>query len=595
MITDAEILALKVEREAQMGPVLTRMREVMNQANGDIVVPLPDLDRNDKPAVANLFKQALDQTSTRIRSVMPMLDCPPLRPNIKRSQDLADDRRRAILGWWEFNGLPRKMGRRARHYTGYGTSPVVIGPDNKRGIPLWHVRNPLTTLAAPSDPDDMCPEDVIFTYPKTMSWLKSNYPDGWARLYTENSKPTDRVDIVEYDDADETVLLASTTGSDAFDAWPPYVTGRSVRLEQFPNLARRPRVIIPGRITLDRMAGQFDGMLPLFQMRARMMALEMIAVEKGIFPDLAIVGFANDPQTPTIVSGEWKDGRSGEVNVIQHGDVRPVALNPGFATTTIIDRLEQAERVETSTPAEFGAESPTNVRTGRRGDAVMQAAIQYPIQEAQEIFQASLEEENRAAVAVAKGWFGNTPKSFYVSWKGGKGQVDYTPNSTFETDNNIVSYPLTGLDAQNLAIAIQTRTGSNLMSLKTGRELDPMIADPRSEEEQLDVENLTAAFRSWLDQTAAQGQLAGDDIVRMIELRQGGNSLIDAYRTAHQEAQTRQAAVTPQGLPSTAPPGTPATQPGMNPPGAGAEVPVSGPPAGLSNIADVLSTLHRAS
>jgi len=599
-ITDAQIIALYAEREAQLGPVMARMRMVMNQSNGDIIVPLPDMDRADKPAVANLFKQALDQTAARVVSLMPMLECPALKPHIGKSQDLADQRRKAILGWWDANDLPRRMSRRARYFVGYGSSPVVISPDMKRGIPQWHVRNPLTTFAAPTDPDDMCPENVIFTYPKTLGWVQANYPQAFMQLYSTNAKASDRVDIMEYTDCDETVLLATTkSASQAYENWPMSAPNRSARLEQFTNLAKMPRVIVPGRVTLDRLTGQFDGMIPLFTARAKAMALNLLAVEKGIFPDLALVGYPNDSNTPTIVGGEWKDGRSGEVNVIQHGHVEPVALNPGFATTGLLDRLEQYERTEGSVPSEYGGESGTNIRTGRRGDAVMQAAVSFPIAEAQETFASSLEAENKVAIAVAKGWFGGTAKSFYVNWKGAKGQVEYTPNITFETDENIVTFPLAGLDAQNLAIAIQTRVGSGMMSKDRGRVLDPMVDDPRAEEEQINVENLQQAFMTWIDQGISQGTIAGDEIVRMIVLVQQGKGLDEAYTTAQAEAQARQASVpappAPSGppQPGTAPPGSPPTMPGMNPASAGAQVPVSGPPQGLMNIANLLSTLHR--
>jgi hypothetical protein len=67
------------------------------------------------------------------------------------------------------------------------------------------------------------------------------------------------------------------------------------------------------------------------------------------------------------------------------------------------------------------------------------------IQEAQLALAASLEQENRIAVAQAKAYFGNQRKSFFVTGAGkDNGPVDYVPNQVFETDVNVVSYPLAG-------------------------------------------------------------------------------------------------------------------------------------------------------
>ncbi|NCV60837.1 MAG: hypothetical protein EBW52_05455, partial [Betaproteobacteria bacterium] len=43
-------------------------------------------------------------------------------------------------------------------------------------------------------------------------------------------------------------------------------------------------------------------------------------------------------------------------------------INPGYKTDTALDRLERQERLEGSIPAEFGGESASNIRTGRRGE-----------------------------------------------------------------------------------------------------------------------------------------------------------------------------------------------------------------------------------
>ncbi len=80
MRTVEEIVALYNERVEAQGPVLSRMREVRDLANGEVIIPLSELDRNARTNVANLLVQGLDQTSMRIASTMPNPYFPPLKP-----------------------------------------------------------------------------------------------------------------------------------------------------------------------------------------------------------------------------------------------------------------------------------------------------------------------------------------------------------------------------------------------------------------------------------------------------------------------------------------------------------------------------------
>ena len=143
------------------------------------------------------------------------------------------------------------------------------------------------------------------------------------------------------------------------------------------------------------------------------MALEVIAVQKGVFPDTWLVGRAGE--TPQIVNPA--DGLTGEVGVIRGGDLRDMQMQPGYMTNPAIDRLERAQRLTAGIPPEFGGESSTNIRTGRRGDAVLSAAVDFPVQEAQRIMARALQEENKLAIDMAKEYAGNKGKTFYVTTK----------------------------------------------------------------------------------------------------------------------------------------------------------------------------------
>ena len=212
--TAEEVASLYTQRVRVRGSYLSRMGEISSHYNNEVTVPLPELDANEKPAVANLLAQGIDQFSLRVASVMPDIQFPALRGGIEGSQEKARKRRLAALGWFDMNDMNMKMRRRARYQVAYASSPVSISPvslnpNDKRQIPFWRVRNPLHTFPSDTiDPDNMEPADCIFKDARPLAWIKMNYPESAAVLRTGKANDGDLFDILEYVDAEETVLVA---------------------------------------------------------------------------------------------------------------------------------------------------------------------------------------------------------------------------------------------------------------------------------------------------------------------------------------------------------------------------------------------------
>tara|TARA_B100000287_G_scaffold353790_1_gene343710 strand:+ start:1828 stop:3579 length:1752 start_codon:yes stop_codon:yes gene_type:complete len=558
-----EIIGLLRERESNLEPGFARMRRVRAAYDGDIVVPLPELDDNEQVAVANLLAQGLDQTAMRISSVMPDVVMPPIKDDQKQAEKRASVRRRAVLGWWQHNRMDIKLSKRARHMLGYASSPVSLRFNPKLGVPEWTVRDPLTTFPAPLfGPDDMAPYDTIFTYERTYDWLMDNYPDHAFKLRHKDTKGSDLYQLVEYCDPEETVLVAVGRDIQQGSSWnrnadysPPLA-----ELERSVNRAGVCPVVVAGRVNLDQPQGQFDQMLGMYQMQAKLMALEVLAVQKGIFPDSWLV--ANPGETPQIIN--TANGLTGEVGIIKGGQLQDTVVNPGFMTNPTIDRLERGQRLTAGIPSEFGGESGSNIRTGRRGEAVLSAVVDFPVQEAQRMIAASLEVENKRAIALMKAYAGNKPKSFYVTMKGAKGVVDYTPNKDFETDENHVVYSHSGADINNLVIGAGQRIGMGTMSKRSFMQIDPMVDDAEHEHDAVIAENLEQALLVSIQTQASQGSIPPNDLARITELvRTDKAELADAVQKVQEEAQQRQA--------SEAPAGSPETMPGLAQEGVGAE------------------------
>lgn len=581
-----EIVALYKERYDAQGPVLQQMRQVRNLANGDVIVPLNELDKNTRSSVANLLVQGLDQMSMRIASTMPNPYFPPMREGNDRSMKLARDRKRAMLSIWDHNRLSQKMRRRARYLIGYSSSPVFIKPNFDKRTPEWHLRNPLDTFAAPlADLDNPVPENCIFTYTRPYSWLANNYgPLINGRLRVADPSADTPFTILEYVCANEIVLIA--LGSDKqrdYNTGLPFPGAPAVELSRVPNRTGMPLVVMPQRINLDRAHGQFDGVLGMYYTRARLQALTEIAIERGIFPDEYLV--ARPGENPEIL--QVADGKTGQLGVVKGGDIQQLQTNPGYKTDVALDRLERQERLEGAIPAEFGGESGTNIRTGRRGDSILSATIDFRVQEAQDIFASALVEEDKIAIAVEKTYWGSQPKSFFIPGLKG-GITDYTPDKLWETDFHYVAYSASGSDVNSLIVGLGQRLGTGLMSKESAREADPLIADPELERDRIVAEAIESALLNSIQAQAADpnGPYQPDDLAFIAQQVQSNKmTLAEAIQAAQKRAQERQATPAPSGAPET--------MPGLAMPGMGAEQPQEAPtPGGAGGLAALLGQLN---
>jgi hypothetical protein len=567
-----EIVELYHQRRLAAGPVHEQMRRVRDLANGDVVVPLNELDRNAKTNVANLLVQGLDQMSMRVSSTMPNPYFPPVKEGSENAKKMARMRKKAMLGFWDENRMQMKLRRRARHLLAYSYSPVFLKPDFRTLTPKWEIRNPLDTFAAPMDDDEVVPENCIFTSRVTASYLLKNYgPLVADQLRFGRVDSDSRYTLLEYvcDDSLQLIVLGAEDNPELTQSERAGL--EAILLEAIPNRTGMPLAVVPKRITLDKPRGQFDGVLGMYYTRARLQALTEIAIERGIFPEEYLV--ARPGENPEIM--QLADGKSGILGVVKGGDIQQLQLNPGYKTDTALDRLERQERLEGAIPAEFGGESATNIRTGRRGEAVLSATVDYRVQEAQEIFANSLLHEDKIAIALEKAYWGDQPKTFFLSGRMTQGQEQYTPNKVWQTDFHYVAYSAAGSDVNNLIIGLGQRLGTGLMSKESAREADPLISDPDFEHDRIIAEGVEDALLASIQQQAAnpEGPYQPEDLAYLVKLVvENDEPLFDAVRKTDERARERQAAAMPMGAPET--------MPGLAIPGMGAEAPVaaSGPP-----------------
>ena len=584
MKTAEQVLALYHDRARDLAPVHSSMRQIHAIYHNQAKVPLPDLDTDTPASVPNLLAQGIDQMAGRIASVTPMAMFAPTRPGIRASERRADTARRTIGAWWQDDRLQVKMKQRARHLIAYGLAPVTIRWDTRKNRPTWDLRDPMMTFPSPDVlPGSYTPADCVYAYRRSVAWLRRNGYNGQvARLFPRGDiHPTTKVLLLEYHDSDGSILCATNaaqsangamgvditpTGAYAGDPWAP-TPGNAVALEEAWIGVQCS--VVPSRITLERPTGQFDNMVGMYYQQSKLMALEVIAVEKGIFPDVYLE--SRPGEVARFLDGPY-DGRTGKVNLVAGGQIREVNPQPGYLTNPTVDRLERNQRITAGIPAEFGGESQTNVRTGRRGDAIMSAVIDFPVAEAQEVFAAALAEEDEAAIALAKKIDGDSTRTFYIGTGNAARPVTYKANDVFEVAQHTVTYPVTGADVNSLMIGLGQRIGLGTMSKETAATLDPFIDSPEVEHDRIIAEGLEQALVTGIQQQAAGGQIPPATLAKIMTLvasdrMELAEAIDEAVRAAQEEAQAEQPdpAAAPTATSLTGNPDAASPMPGATP------------------------------
>jgi hypothetical protein len=519
-----EVLALFQERRKFYSPIHAGMAEIASIYDGLAQINLPDMGRDEPSAVPNLLAQGVDQMAGRIASVMPQVVFASENPGNRTADRRSLTAANVVQGWWESDRLPMKMKNRARNLVAYGMAPAVLRYCPIRKMPTWEVRSPMECYPAVDRiPGTIQPVDVIFAYQRSVGWCRAQGYDFAVSQITGrfDTRNDTLMLLIEYIDTDG-VTLAVAGHSDpnsTMYGWTQYAQSvptsmRAVAVETYPTNGIMTATV-PTRLTLNRPGGQFDSMIGMYYAQSKLMALEVLAVEKGIFPDVYLE--SRQGEQARFIDGPY-DGRTGQINIVAGGVIREQSNNPGYQTPQTIDRLERSQRVTAGIPAEFGGESGSNIRTGRRGDAVLSAVIDFPVSEAQEVFGYGLVDENKAAIGLAKMYDGGETRHIYVGTGNTRMPVTYVADKVFTHDEHMVAYPVVGTDMNSLMVGLGQRVGMGIMSKKSAAYLDPFISDVELEHDRIIAEGMEQALVSGIQQQAESGQIPPMILAKVMNL-----------------------------------------------------------------------------
>ena len=591
-----QVVSIMRQRRSQDSILIRQMIEIRDRYNGDVVLPVPDVDKSptlDIPT-PRLIAMSVDGHAMRAASTKPTIKTPYMDAAKETSRKAAEIRRKVLYSKWNDSQMDIKLYRWYRQMAAYGTGAMIVMPDDREQKAKIELRDPLTTYPELRDPSDIrSPKNVGFVYGRSIDWITEHFPGSNDFFYNAANKEWDTLwDVCEWVDEYEVVIGVLGPRMPAYSPQDarPYGYG-GFELARWENRAGIVPVVCPRRVTLDRVMGQMSTMVDTVDLHARMTALELLAAERHVFPDIVMMSEQN--QTARLVSGNWRDGRTGDVNIVDgaRGVQYLTAGEPSFIPE-VLNKLEDSIRQSGGASDLYGGDNPGGLRTGRALQQMGSFSIDPGVQESQKIAEKALSVILEACIEVEKAYY---PSKKHVSFTGLQGDDEVVEYRAKDVDSSIcsVSYPLPGADISQMSVAVSQLVGAGLVSEHTARVIHPMISDADQEEQKINVEKVQSAVLAGFGQQVAAGQVPLPDSVRVLELLRSGKTIEEAINKAQEEAQKRQASQAPP--PQEGQGAAPGTQPGLAMPGMGVEQQPSipPPPAGLANLHGLQAALKQ--
>jgi hypothetical protein len=604
-ITIEEIQSRMIMRREQDSVLIQAMIANRDRYNAEIVTLVPD--QSDVPATTqpgpNFFIEGVDGIARLANQDLPKIICPTLDPGEPKSALAAAVRQAAMYGAWHESQIQMKLGRAFRHYGGYGTFAMVVMPDDERQVASIEIRDPLTAYPELRAPDDIrSPRNVGFMYARSAEWIKAHYPgkaDAYLTTGNLNKGWETLWDVVEWIDEDVIVIGLLGPRFPAFGYYDSRPIGyTAVELDRFPNKAGMVPVVVPRRVTLDKIMGQMTNMINYSDIYGRLLTLQLSATEKSIYPDMVLESRTGG--TPQLVGGVWKDGRTGDVNTLIDGTVQVIGKEAGPGTVPMLQLIDQHIRGSGGASALMGGNAG-GMRTGAGVDALGDYGPNPMAAEAQMAMAYALTEINKATVAVQKGYY--PKKKFLVALgvPGSSKAVSYSPAKDLDSDMNVVVYPHPGIDQNRYAVVVSQLNATKMISRRTARKMNPLVGDEEEEEQFTSEEEINDAILGSVAQLITSGQMPISVGARIAEKIGEGIAPAKAVLEAQAEAATAAPAPgSPGGPEPVGPPGSP-TAGQQIPPGMAAMLAASGAgptaapgqgipaaPPGLMNLRHVL-------
>ena len=419
-----------------------RIRQIMNGGSEAIVALLGQkaatrLGEQDLPVV-HLMDSGLTRLAQRLgRAPDVKVDPSSREPNSEKARSAAQKREAILASLDHQTRFELTLPYAGRWLPGYGFVPwVIVEGKGKNGQPYAkaEIRNSFDCYPGQWGPDSQ-PEECLFIRLASKKRLRRLYPYYDAVLARTSDRGqsvmsprwgsaggmtggiwTPGKPVWEGPAASDAVLLA-----EYMDLSGTYLMtlDQDVMVDYVPNpLSSGPAFVLARRPSFDQLKGQYDHVVGLMAMMAKLNVLAYIANEDAVFRETNVIG--------DILGQKYERGRFA-VNFFTPGTrVEKPSTDMSFQVFNQIDRLERQLRIGTNYSVVQDSESPNAYATGRGLERLTDSASAN-VAEYQLTMRHAIELLDARRLEWEEEMYGNTEKLASASVRGENIHTPYRP------------------------------------------------------------------------------------------------------------------------------------------------------------------------
>ena len=379
--------------KARIKAILNGGSEGMRSLLGDSM-SAEDADLLPAP---NLLQSGIDRLAQKISGV-PQVRVDILNGNeSERAKFQAEKLERIVTSYDATQNLTGQLAQASRWLPGYGYCAWVISTkvdSNGFVYPSAELRDPYDTFPGNFGPDQQ-PRELAVLRRVPRYKLAQIYPEFKDEIMRKDDDETGEdytpvpTEFMSYDTNNaqdwEDNTRAGLRIIEYYDQGGTYIVfpERKLILDFIPNVLSTPPFVFMKRISFDQLKGQYDHVIGLMGMMAKINIMSAIAMEDAVFTETNISG--------ELESGQYRKGRFA-VNYLSPGtQVSKPQNNMPYQLFQQVDRLERQLRLVGGYPVTDDAQSPNSFVTGA-GLQELNGAMSLMINEYREIIKNAIVE-----------------------------------------------------------------------------------------------------------------------------------------------------------------------------------------------------------
>ena len=342
----------------------------------------------------NMLQSGIDRLAQKVSGVPQVRVDVPNNNDSTRSKAMADKLERIVTNYDDKQNLNLQLAQASRWLPGYGYCAWVMTTKiDKNGFayPSAELRDPYDTFPGNFGPDQQ-PRELAVVRRVPRYKLAQIYPEFADEILNKDEDDTDNIStsasfFSTYDSNTSSNWEDNTTQGvkiiEYYDQGGTYVVfpERSMILDFIPNVLSTPPFVFMKKVSFDELKGQYDHVIGLMAMMAKINIMSAIAMEDSVFTETNISG--------ELESGQYRKGRFA-VNYLSPGtQVSKPSNNIPYQLFQQIDRLERQLRMVGGYPVTDDSQSPNSFVTGA-GLSELNSTMSLMINEYREIIKHGL-------------------------------------------------------------------------------------------------------------------------------------------------------------------------------------------------------------